>query len=118
MEIEKLAAATADALAPTERRIEVERMQRENDALIGRLAQMYKVQIPKADVIAVRLDELCTLLLGDMDSPKRLDYEHAVQTKFATLLAEVESQVTRASLLQGVRLDPPNHGPTNGRRQG
>lgn len=117
VDLRMLGEATAEALAPTERRVEVERMQVENDQLIARLAQLYKAQIPKADIVAVRLDELCTLLLGDMDSPKRLDYEHAVQMRFTTLLADLEGEILKGRLLTGVRLDRPDQGP-NGRRRG
>lgn len=115
MSIEELGAAADAALAPTERRIEIEKMQQRNDAALQRIAQVHKVAISAGDVTNVRLTVLVETLLGGMDDARRLDYEHAVQTKFTELIAGLEAQATRATLLNGVRLDPRQQpGPPRG----
>jgi hypothetical protein len=113
--IEALGAEVAEALAPTERRLEVEHMQQTNDAALVRLAQLHKIGIPREEILGVRLQVLVEQLFGDMDDARRLDYEHAVQTRFAEVIAGVESQATRATLLNGVRLDPKQLPPNGGR---
>lgn len=106
--LEALGAEVAEALAPTERRLEVERMQQANDAALIRLAQLHKIGIPREEILGVRVQVLVEMLFGDMDDARRLDYEHAVQTRFTEVIAGVESQATRATLLNGVRIDPKN----------
>lgn len=87
-----------DAQAPRER---VERMQRDNDATLQTLAQR-GVQVDQGSLNGVRLALLIEHLLGDLDDERRLAYELAVQQRFAAMLAEIQGQVTRATLLQGV----------------
>lgn len=103
-----LAAEVADALALTEKRVEVEAMQLANDAALQRIAQKYRVGIAPIDVLNLRVAVLVEVLFGGMDDARRLDYEHAVQTKFTTIIADIEQQAARASLLNGVRIDPKN----------
>lgn len=79
----------------------VERLQRDNDAALQALAAR-GVQIPMAALDTVRLGLLVEHLLGDLDDERRLAYETAVQERFAGLIADIEGQVNRASLLQGV----------------
>lgn len=105
--IEALGAEVDAALAVTERRVEVEGMQQVNDAALQRLAQQ-GVGVDNVSVLSVRLAVLVEYLLGDMDDPRRLGYEHAVQSKFSALIADVGAQAARAKLLNGVRIDPKN----------
>lgn len=105
-----LGAAADAALVRTEYRLRVEAMQKTNDAALQRIAQLHQIGIQRADIVSVRLEVLVGVLLGDMDDERRLTYEHAVQTRFAEVIAEVEQQAMRAKLLNGVRLDPPKNG--------
>jgi hypothetical protein len=107
---EALGAAADAALATTEHRLQVEAMQKTNDAALQRIAQLHQIGIQRADIVSVRLEVLVGALFGDMDDERRLTYEHAVQAKFAEVIAEVEQQAMRAKLLNGVRLDPPKNG--------
>lgn len=108
--IEVLGAQVAEALAPTEMRLQVEALQARNDAALERMARR-GMAVQKIDVTNVRLQMLVDVLFGDMDQPNRLVYEHAVQAKFAELLADAEQQASRAALLNGVRLDPRQQPP-------
>ncbi len=103
----KLGAAADEALALTERRLEVERMQQANDVALQTLPAQFGVAIDQASIMNVRLMMLIEYLLGDMDSARRLDYEHVVQVKFVELIAQVESQAARAKLLNGVAIRDP-----------
>ena len=111
--IEALSEQVAEALAPTEMRLQVEALQARNDAMLQRMARR-GLAVQKIDILNVRLQILVDLMFGDMDQPNRLVYEHTVQTRFAELLTDAEQQANRAALLNGVRLDPrqqpPNHG--------
>lgn len=109
-EQDKIAAAVDEAIgtSPTAYRLIVEQMQQRNDAAMQRLFAQYKIGTEKVDVINVRLATLVEVLLGDMDDVRRLSYEHAVQAKFAELIAAAEQQAARATLLNGVHLDPRN----------
>lgn len=109
--MEQLAAEVADALALTEKRVEVESMQLANDAALKRIAQKYKMGIQPLDVLSLRVAVLVEVLCGDMDDARRLAYEHAVQSKFTAIIADIERQAVRASLLNGVRLDRPPQQP-------
>lgn len=100
----------AEALAPTEFRLKIEALRKRNDEILARLLQR-GMAIQKADVMHVHLSVLVELLFGDMDQPARLTYEHAVQAKFAELLTDAEAQAARATLLNGVRIDPRNQRP-------
>lgn len=106
--MEQLGAEVADALALTEKRVEVEAMQLANDAALQRIAQQHRIGIQPLDVLNLRMATLVEVLCGDMDDARRLAYEHAVQTKFTTIIADIERQAVRASLLNGVRIDPKN----------
>jgi len=105
---EAVAAAVDEAIAesPTARRHAIEQQVRENDARIQALLAQ-KIAIDKIDIISVRLQALAEFLLGDMDDPWRLGYEGAVQAKLSAALSDIESQVRRATLLNGVRIVDP-----------
>ncbi len=105
--LEEIGAEVNEALALTERRIVIERMQQANDAALVRLAQTQGVGIKPESVLGVRLQVLIEQLLGGMDDTRRLDYEAAVQAKFTELIADIQQQAARAKLLNGVRLDRP-----------
>jgi hypothetical protein len=91
----------------------VDRMQRDNDATLRALAQR-GAQVPQAVIDTVRLGLLTEHLLGDLDDPRRQDYELAVQTRFAELLADLQGQVTRAVLTAGVGAAAPPPPPGRG----
>lgn len=93
--------------APT--RADVERDQAANDARFLALAQS-GVQMDLASVLRVRFNELLEQLLGDMDAPARLEHERRCNARYRTMLDEVESQVARARLLQGVQLNGNGRG--------
>lgn len=113
---EELKADVEDALAPAAGRHEAEQLRLANDATLQRLqAQGY--QIGKGDILQLHLSILLDQVLGDFDDPRRQAYEIAVHTKMAEVLAEVSSQVARATLLQGVQMPPTNPAP-NGPRPG
>lgn len=109
----KLGEQVAEALAPTEMRLQVEALQTRNDATLQRMARR-GLAVQKIDILSVRLQILVDLMFGDMDQPNRLVYEHAVQTKFAELLTDAEQQANRSALLNGVRLDPRQQPPPQG----
>lgn len=109
--VKALGEQVADALAPTEMRLKIEALQARNDEILQRMAAQKIFQMNTGDIANVRLAVLVELLLGDMDSPNRLIYEGKVQTKFSELLANLEAQAARATLLNGVRLDPRNQPP-------
>lgn len=116
---DELREAVEDALAPAAGRHEAEQLRIANDATLQRItAKGY--QIGKGDILQLHLSVLLDQLLGDFDDPRRQAYEIAVHAKMAEVLAESESAVARATLLQGVQMPPTNpnpHGPTNGRRR-
>ena len=89
-----------------ELRQRVEEMQQHNDGRLQAL-QTRGIGVDKSMVVNVRFAILVDTLLGDMDAEPRLRYELACQEKFSELIDQVESQVTRAQLLQGVQLGPP-----------
>ena len=105
---EAVAAAVDEAIAesPTARRHAIEQQVRENDARIQALLAQ-KIAIDKIDIISVRLATLVEQLLGTIDDPRHLDYEAAVQAKMSAALSDIESQVRRATLLNGVHIVDP-----------
>lgn len=113
-----------EALAPTVGRLYAEGLRAENDATLARLAQR-GLQIGRGDILHLHLSILLDTLLGDFDDPRRQAYEVAVHTRLAELLAEVEQQAARSTLLQGVQgvdasklPNPYPNGPrSNGRRR-
>jgi hypothetical protein len=109
--VKALGEQVAEALAPTEMRLKIEALQARNDEILQRMTAQKIFQMSTADVANVRLAILVELLLGDMDTPNRLVYEGRVQARFSELLAGVEQQAARATLLNGVRLDPRNQPP-------
>lgn len=115
-EVEALGQAADEATGPTRLRFEVEAMQQANDATLARLGQHHGVAVDKTDIVNVRLQMLCDYLLGDMDAVPRLEYERLVQVKFTELIGDLESQVSRSKLLEGVRITPPKLPPNFGVR--
>lgn len=99
---EALQAAVEDAMSPTARRHEIETLQQANDARVQALAAD-GFGIKAIDVVAVRLQMLIEQAFGDMDAPRRLDYEEAVQRKFSELLTGTERDAARAKLTQGLQ---------------
>lgn len=82
---------------------------RDNDARIAAFGRE-GIQIEPLNLLSMRLAALSDRLLGKMDGPvpggTRALFELELQQKYATMLDEVQSQVTRARLLQGVTLKP------------
>lgn len=112
-------AALLDALKgafPT--REQVDAAIAENNAAIERLARQ-GIQVGTDAMSAVRLAALCDHLLGGMDDPPRRTFEAMLQHRYAELLADAQSQLDRARLLQGVNgmpTAPLAQPPTNGGR--
>jgi len=81
---------------------QIAELQAANDAAIHVLAQ----QNIGVNVDGIRMMALVEHLLGDWDDPRRLAYELYVQHRFTGAIAEIQeqiqSQVARATLLQGV----------------
>lgn len=79
----------------------------QNDAKLASLARE-GIQIQQLDLLAVRVQALCDRLLGRMDGPlpsgTRALFELELQQKYATMLDDVQSQVARQKLLQGVHI--------------
>jgi len=113
---EELKADVEEALAPVAGRHEAEQLRIANDATLQRLAAK-GYQIGKGDILQLHLSVLLDQLLGDFDTPRRQAYEIAVHTKMAEVLAETETAINRATLLQGVQMPPVNPSP-NGPRPG
>lgn len=69
------------------------------------------VAVDLATVMHVRLAQLVETLLGSVDTQfARVEYEIRVQENLAEVITQVNSEVARARLLQGVNLRPdPNH---------
>jgi hypothetical protein len=76
-----------------------------NDAALAEFAKQ-GIQVDAASIQGVRLVELLNHLLGDMDDPRRLAYELAVQERFVTVVADLRKQIeahrSRSILLDGV----------------
>lgn len=106
---------------------QVEEAQQANDDALAALAKR-GIQINGAPpfVLGTRLEALAEYLLGDVDDPRRLNYELAVHRAFADQIAnanaqadqviqEARAQAARQALLDGVNLPTPNVN-GNGRR--
>lgn len=97
------------AQAWVERRLHVEGLQRANALILQRLGAQ-GIGVPATDMLSLHLHVLKQHLLGDEDAPRRIEFEEAVQVVLAEKLGELDSQVARAKLLDGVRLDQPKRG--------
>jgi hypothetical protein len=102
--VPELGEQVADALAPTEGRHRAEQLRAGNDATVQRLAAR-GYQIGAGDITSLHLAVLLDTLLGDLDDPRRQAYEIDVHTKLSGLLADIETQIARATLLAGVQQD-------------
>ena len=69
-----------------------------NDAAITAIAQ----QGIAVNIDGIRAMALAEHLLGDENDPRRLAYELYVQNVFTKVVADVQGQINRAKLLQGV----------------
>lgn len=87
--------------APT--RAEVEQLTTENDAALAQLAAQ-GIKVDQGSLSTIRLNMLTEHLLGDLDDPRRLEFEAGLQRKYAELIAGVRSQAMQARLLHGVQL--------------
>ena len=90
------------------RRADLENLVELNRAGLHRLAQQ-GVGGLDALVTGTQLVTLVERLFGDLDDPRRLDYEEAVHGRLSTQIADIDRQAARARLLQGVNLNgrPP-----------
>lgn len=102
MSAEELTAAVDEAMAPTVGRLLAEKMRIENDATVNRLAQQ-GVAVTRIDVMSLHLAVLLDTLFGDLDDPRRQEFEIRVHTQMAEQLAGLEQQATRAKLMQGTQ---------------
>lgn len=101
------AVAQVDASAVwAEQRAAVEQAERDNDATLARLgAQGIGVGVPPdaipttLAVLQLRFYGLVEFLLGDMDQPRRIEYESMIQAKFAETFKQIEGNINRAKLL-------------------
>jgi hypothetical protein len=98
-------AEIADAMAPTVGRLYAESLRVANDETLQRLGQK-GIQVGRGDILHMHLSVLLDTLFGDIDDPRRQEYEVAVHTKLAEAFAEVEQQAARMTLLQGVQHAP------------
>jgi hypothetical protein len=98
---------TPEALA--ELAAQVAEAQATNDAAFAEFARQGMV-IDQALVHGVRLQVLTDVLLGKADDPDpgiahtRLEYELACQDKFTEVIVNLRHEISKARLLQGVRL--------------
>lgn len=101
-------------LSPPPRREDVERDAAVNDARFQALAaggiDLTSLMLPGVALVRVRLGQLLEQLLGDMDSPARLEHERRCNAKYAEMLDDMEAQVARARLLNGVHLSTNGNG--------
>lgn len=90
---------------PTERET-VERLRAENEAVLQSIGRM-GAQIQPLDVLRIQFGALVEFMLGTEDDPRRVAFELYWSQALALILANIESQVARAKLTQGV---PPANG--------
>lgn len=87
---------------------EVQRLAAANDATIASLAQR-GLNVDSGMFVNQRVILLAEQLLGPLEgdnpSPARLAYELACQRRFAEMLDQIQAQVRKATLLQGVQLN-------------
>lgn len=97
-------------------RAEHDRLQAANDAALQALADR-GVSVAPGFIAGTRLEALTDHLLGPATGPDatqaRLVYELAVQHRFTTAIAEIQTEVRKQQLLAGVTL--PAATPGNGR---
>ena len=90
---------------------EVTELQQKNDARLQALSRR-GFQFDQASILTIRFQEFTDYHLGPLtpdpmpflpDAYPRLAFELRVQKKFAEVLDNVESQISKTTLLQGVR---------------
>lgn len=84
-------------------RADVEQMTVDNDATLARLAAE-GINVDQGSLGMIRVNMLCEHLLGDLDDPRRLEFEAKLQRQYAKQIALVRSQAMQARLLHGVQL--------------
>lgn len=86
----------------------VDAADRENNRLIEELGKQ-GVGLDVTSILQNRLNIFIEYFVGDFSSMERLEFETKWNTFMAEMLQNVQSQVSRTKLLQGVNVAPPDN---------